>query len=148
MYKRIVVAMDSSKTSELALEAAIGLAVETHARLRLVHAIDIANLNIGIEFPIDFDLSQSLVDSGNALLARSEKVATAAGAEVETHLIKIDTLTQRVAEAIVEDAANWSADLVVVGTHGRRGLSRMFLGSVAEGIARVASQPVLLVRGK
>ena len=69
-----------------------------------------------------------------------------AGVAVETTLITIDTLKKRIPEVIAEDAETWPADLIVIGTHGRRGLARLFLGSVAEGVARVASKPVLLVR--
>ena len=148
MYKRIVVAVDSSRTSELALETAVRLAVDTGAWLRVVHAIDLATLNVGVEFPIEADFSASMIEGGKVLLARCGKVAAAAGVEAETQLVTIDSVSQRIAEAIVEDADGWSADLVVVGTHGRHGISRLFLGSVAEGVARVAHQPVLLVRGK
>ena len=57
-------------------------------------------------------------------------------------------LAERLANVVVAEAARWPADLIVVGTHGRRGLSHVFLGSVAEGIVRSAPVPVLLVRGK
>jgi nucleotide-binding universal stress UspA family protein len=66
----------------------------------------------------------------------------------ETHLITIETLKQSASEAIASDAETWGADLIVIGTHGRRGLRRLFLGSVAEGVARAAATPVLLIRGK
>lgn len=49
---------------------------------------------------------------------------------------------------IAADAEAWPADLIVICTHGRRGLSHLFLGSVAEGVVRVATKPVLLIRGK
>ena len=67
---------------------------------------------------------------------------------VETSLITIEDLDERIPEAIADDAEAWSADLIVIGTHGRRGLSRLFLGSIAEGVIRVATKPVLLIRGK
>jgi nucleotide-binding universal stress UspA family protein len=67
---------------------------------------------------------------------------------VESQLIEIDTLGQRVPEMIAADAAGWPADLIVICTHGRRGLSHLLLGSVAEGVVRVATKPVLLIRGK
>mgnify|MGYP002392576450 CR=1 FL=1 len=72
----------------------------------------------------------------------------AAGVAVETSLITIEDLDERIPEAIADDAEAWSADLIVIGTHGRRGLSRLFLGSIAEGVIRVATKPVLLIRGK
>lgn len=74
----------------------------------------------------------------------------ARGAEipVETRLIEINTLGHSIPEMIAEDAETWPADLIVICTHGRRGLSHLFLGSVAERVVRVATKPVLLIRGK
>lgn len=148
MFKRILVAVDASQTGKLALQTAIGLAWESQALLRIVHAVDVANINMGVEFPDQSSASESLVQNGQEILSDAEKVAAAAGVEVETSLIKIDSLNTRIPEAISDDAEAWSADLIVIGTHGRRGLSRLFLGSVAEGIVRVATKPVLLIREK
>ncbi|KTD42196.1 universal stress protein [Legionella parisiensis] len=55
---------------------------------------------------------------------------------------------EKVPEKIIEAAKNWPADLIVVGTHGRRGYQHLLLGSVAEGVIRNAPMPVLLIRGK
>jgi nucleotide-binding universal stress UspA family protein len=74
--------------------------------------------------------------------------AAAAGLAAETELIVLETLKPRIAEAVADDAEAWPADLLVIGTHGRRGLSRLFVGSIAEGIVRVATMPVLLIRGE
>lgn len=147
MFKRIMVAVDASPTGELALETAIRLAGENQGRLRIVHAVDATGVAAaGIEFPVVVDVSEGLVKAGDALLGRAENLAGAAGVAVETALLRIDVLGKRIAEAIADDANAWPADLIVVGTHGRRGMSRVFLGSVAEGVARVATRPVLLVR--
>lgn len=147
MFKRIVVAVDTSDTGQRALEAAINLASECRARLLIVHAVDVASASLGLEFPAMADISEALIRNGQTLLQRSEKVAAVAGVTVETKLITIGTLDQRVQEAIAETAETWSADLIVIGTHGRHGLNRLFLGSIAEGVARVATRPVLLIRG-
>lgn len=148
MFKRILVAVDASETSELALQAAIGLASEQHAQLRIVHALDTVNINMGAELLDQDGMLEGLAKKGRSILDRAESIATAAGVPVETKLLKIETMNQRVAEAIADDAGAWPADLVVIGTHGRRGLTRLFLGSVAEGVARVATKPVLLIRGE
>ncbi|MHB0982821.1 MAG: universal stress protein [Thiobacillus sp.] len=151
MFKRILVAVDASQTGELALETAIGLAAEMQARLRIVHAVDAAQINLSAEFPTRSEVSEvseEIVKAGQKILSGAEATAAAAGLSAETHLITIDTLNQRIPEVIANDAEAWPADLIVIGTHGRRGLSRLFLGSVAEGVARVATKPVLLVRGK
>jgi nucleotide-binding universal stress UspA family protein len=58
----------------------------------------------------------------------------------------LDDLVSRVSEVVVEQAKVWRADLIVLGTHGRRGVGRFLLGSDAEQVARTASVPVLLVR--
>ena len=151
MFKRILVAVDASQTGELALQTAIGLAAEMQARLRIVHAVDTAQINLSVEFPTRSEaseVSESIVKAGQKILSDAEATAAAAGLAVETHLITIDTMNQRIPEVIANDAEAWPADLIVIGTHGRRGLSRLFLGSVAEGVARVATKPVLLIRGK
>ena len=148
MYKRILVAVDASQTSELALRTAIELAAAFQAQLRIVHVVDTVNINIGAEFPAPREVTDSLTERGREILREAEAKAAAAGMKADAGLITLDTLNQRTPEAIASDAEAWSADLIVVGTHGRRGVSRLFLGSVAEGVARVAATPVLLVRGK
>ncbi len=151
MFKRILVAVDASQTGELALRTAVGLAAEMQARHRIVHAVDAAHINMSAEFPTlseVTEVSESIVKAGQKVLSDAEATAAAAGLAAETHLITIDTMNQRIPEVIANDAEAWPADLIVIGTHGRRGLSRLFLGSVAEGVARVATKPVLLVRGK
>jgi nucleotide-binding universal stress UspA family protein len=74
-------------------------------------------------------------------------VAVEAAIPVETRLIEIDTMGHPIPQMIAADAEAWPADLIVICTHGRKGLSRLLLGSVAEGVVRVATKPVLLIRG-
>lgn len=149
MFKRILVAVDASETGELALQTAIRLAAEWQAQLlRIVHVVDLVNINVGAEFLDQPRLSGEIVKNGQAVLSRSEAEAAAGDVAFETHLITIETMKQGIPEVIVNDAEAWAADLIVIGTHGRRGLRRLFLGSVAEGVARAATTPVLLIRGK
>ena len=149
MYKRILVAVDGSHTAELALQEAIKLAKELQARLRIVHAVDVVNINIGAEeFPNPAGISDVMTRSGEEILRKAEAMAKTAGILVETRLIVIDTLGHRIPELIAADAEAWPAELIVICTHGRRGLSHLLLGSVAEGVVRVATKPVLLIRGK
>lgn len=147
MYKSILVAIDGSQTSELALNEAIQFARAAGSRLRIVNVVDEVNLNWS-EFPNTAELWDVLVASGRALLGKAASTAAEAGVEADTRLIELDRLGDRIPEALAREADAWPADLIVVGTHGRRGLSHLLLGSVAEGIVRVASKPVLLVRGK
>jgi nucleotide-binding universal stress UspA family protein len=148
MFKRILVAVDGSHTAEQALQEAIKLAKELRAQLRIVHAVDVVNLNLNIEFPNPAEISDAMTKSGREILRKAGAVASEAGIPVETRLIEIDTLGHRIPEMIAADAEAWPADLIVICTHGRRGLSHLFLGSVAEGLVRVATKPVLLIRGK
>jgi len=146
MFKRILVAVDASEISNLALQAAIRLASEQQASLRIAHVIDTTDINS--EHLDHSSMLESLTQNGQSILGKAETTATAAGVAVETSLVKIETMNQRISEAIASEAEAWPADLIVIGTHGRRGLTRLFLGSVAEGTARLATKPVLLIPGK
>jgi len=149
MFKRILVAVDASPTGDQALREAIGLAKELQAQLRIVHVVDDININMGAEeFPDPSEIIDAVSKHGQEIIRKAEAVAKDAGISAESNLIEIDTISQRIPEMIVADAEAWSADLIVICTHGRRGLSRLLLGSVAEGVVRVATKPVLLIRGK
>lgn len=148
MFKRILVAVDGSPTADQALQEAIKLAKEHHAQLRIVHAVDLVNIYMGAESVDPTEISDALTKSGQDILRKAEAVARQAEIPVETRLILIDRLGHRVPEMIAADAQAWPADLIVICTHGRSGLSHLFLGSVAEGVIRVATKPVLLIRGK
>lgn len=147
MFKRILVAVDASETGEQALQMAIGLATESQAQLRIVHAVDVSNVNMESEQLDHSAMTDKIKKNGQDTLSNAEMKAAAAGIEAETNLVVMETLKPRIAEAIIEDAEAWPADLIVIGTHGRRGLSRLVVGSVAEDIVRGATQPVLLTRG-
>lgn len=146
MYKRILIAIDGSDTSDRALEEAIGLAKDQHAMLRIVYAIDEISINTEPEFVNPGDIAAIWTKSGIEILDKAKNLAHAEGIDAETRLIEIDELGVWIAGAILKDAKTWSADLVVAGTHGRRGLTHLFLGSVAEDIVRHCPVPVLLVR--
>jgi nucleotide-binding universal stress UspA family protein len=90
------------------------------------------------------DVVPAMRKSGAAVLARARARAAAAGLEVDTLLL--ESTGPRASELIVEQARAWAADLIVIGTHGRRGIGRFLLGSDAEQVLRLAPVPVLLVR--
>lgn len=147
MYQHILVAVDGSDTSNLALEHAVKLALDQHAKLRIAHVVDL--LNWDGAFLVDINqLQETFRQSGRKILEKAQDTSREAGMEAEPRLLEIETPGYRTADLIEEEARSWSADLIVVGTHGRRGLHRLFLGSVAEGIVRGATVPVLLIRGK
>ena len=84
MFKRILVAVDGSHTADLALQEAIKLAKELQAQLRIVHAVDIVNINLGAEFPDPSEISDAMTKSGQEILRKAEAVARDAGIAVET----------------------------------------------------------------
>lgn len=148
MYKRILVPVDGSPTSTRGLQEAIKLAKLTGARLRLMHVVDEVALASGLEAAtmMTGEMIQLLRDSGARLLAKAQARATRAGVPVDTLLG--DSLAGRICDQVVDQARSWRADLIVLGTHGRRGVGRWLLGSDAEMIVRLASVPVLLVRAE
>lgn len=148
MFKRILVAVDGSQTSDRALQEAIELAQVLQGQLRIVHAVDIVSIYMGAEFVDPTAISDAIIQSGQDILSKAAAVARQAQIPVETRLIVIDSLGHRIPEMIAADAEAWPADLIVIGTHGRRGINRLLLGSVAEGVLRVATKQVLLIRGK
>jgi nucleotide-binding universal stress UspA family protein len=84
--------------------------------------------------------------AGKKLLARAEAKVRKRGIEVDTVLL--ETVGRRVADLIIKQAKKWRADLIVLGAHGRRGLSRVVMGSDAELVLRKTPLPVLLVRSR
>lgn len=148
MYKKILVAIDDSSTSRAALQEAIQLAQSQQARLVVVHVADETLLGMHhrtLSTTLNLDHArQALMAAGGQLLAAAETEARAAGLEVEI-LLK-ESASQRIAEVIVAAAEASGADLILCGTHGRRGLQRLILGSVAEQLVRLATVSLLLVR--
>jgi nucleotide-binding universal stress UspA family protein len=148
MFKRILVAVDGSSTSDQALQEAIQLAKELQAQLRIVHAVDLRDIYLSADFVDPLELSNVVTKSGQEVLRKAQALAESTGIAVETQLLKMEAMGQRIPEMIAADAEAWPADLIVICTHGRSGLSRLLMGSVAEGVVRVATKPVLLVRAR
>lgn len=150
MSKRIFVAIDSSTTAQKALDEAIRLASALGASLCIATAADEGPLEqhgMGLGTYIDIEkVKQEMCNSSNALLDQAVAKAAAAGCQAERMLI--ESSQRRVAEMIADAAAQWGADLIVVGTHGRRGFERLLVGSVAENLVRIATSSLLLVREK
>lgn len=146
MYSKILVAVDESDTSLHALKQAIELARKLSASLRMIHVLDMSWLPIGPEVAIDTGaLSAARRGVGEKIIAAARDTAQQAGFEAEAVLIETETPIQQVAEVIAREASRWGADLVVMGTHGRRGFQHLMLGSVAERMTRLSSGPVLLI---
>ena len=146
MYKRILVAVDGSANAAHALQHAAALANALSASLRLIHVVDMGLMPYGPEIGIDIDaLLEARYAAAEKVLTEARDSVQAAGIAIETKLVDTALPTVHVATTIAEDAVSAKADLIVLGTHGRRGVERWLLGSVAEGVARRSTVPVLLV---
>lgn len=145
MYRRILVPIDGSQASERALQEAVALASGA-AQFRLVHVLEEIYLMEPEGYAqIDMtNVQNALRQSGERTLAAAAAKVQQSGATAETVLL--DANGERIPSVIVNEARQWTADLIVLGTHGRSGLDRLLLGSVAEGVTRIAPVPVLLVR--
>jgi nucleotide-binding universal stress UspA family protein len=149
MHRRILVGVDGSAASDSALTEALELARSHGAQVRIVHVVDSPYSYPDVlygQVPPDLEaLRRAWREAGQKVLDQAAAMAQRAGVPTESALLESDA--RRLSSVIAEEAQRWGADLVVVGTHGRRGLERLILGSVAEGVARTAPVSVLLVRG-
>ncbi len=141
-FQKILVPVDGSSTSTKALDYALQLARDNHSQVRAMHAIDELGYLSGYEY--SGELVASARKNASELLQKAVVAAQAQGVALDTHLI--DQPGQRLGQTVADEAANWGADLVVVGAHGRRGVGRVLLGSGAEQIVRMAPVAVLTVR--
>ncbi|MEO7117140.1 MAG: universal stress protein [Caldimonas sp.] len=146
MYQRILVPIDGSPTSTQGLDEAIRLAKVTGGRIRLLHVLD------ELVFPTGFGTGASYLEDvmprkrleGQRILDKGRDHVQAAGVAVDT--FESECFATRTSDVVCAEATAWNADLIVIGTHGRRGVGRVLLGSDAEQVVRSASIPVLLVR--
>ena len=148
MFRKILVPIDGSAPSRAGLQRAIALAKSQRARLRLVHVVDDnAVLRGGIEPSVNVgELLDLLKEDGRKLLAAGGKAARALGVRADTVLREAHL--GRVADQIVREASRFRADVIVMGTHGRRGFGRLVMGSDAESVLRESRVPVLLVKAR
>jgi len=146
MYQRILVPFDGSATSSRGLDEAIGIATLTGASLRLIHMLDILDFTNGFETAAIYTdhVIPFMRRTGEEILQGGKARAENAGVRADTVLL--EGMKTRLCDAVAEQARAWGADLIVIGTHGRRGVGRMLLGSDAEQIVRTSIAPVLLVR--
>ena len=143
-YRRVLVPVDGSPTSVRGLAEAIKLAQDARAKLLLLHVVEeYAILGIPEAGASIGPVLDALKRAGRTTLGKIERGARRLGARPETLLV--EDFSGRVANAIVDQAKRWRADVIVMGTHGRRGLNRVLLGSDAELVVRYSPVPVLLV---
>ena len=145
MYQRILVPVDGSHTSTLGLQEAIRIAIDQRARLKLISVIDGFIIAQNFEgLIIADDMIDALRESGKKAI--NNALALVKKYDLKAEATTFETVGDRVAEVIVREAKKWKADLIVMGTHGRRGFNRLVLGSDAESVLRHSPVPVLMVR--
>lgn len=145
MYQRILVPLDGSPTSGTGLQEAIALATGQQTRLLFLHVLDDYPLFSEVTTPASYqEMLKGMRQHGLEVLSKARQAAEAAGVHTETLLREVTG--KRVADVIVDQAGQHHCDLILMGTHGRRGMARLTMGSDAEEVVRSSPVPVLLVR--
>jgi len=144
MYKRILCPIDGSTTSNHGMQEAISLAKNQSAKLRFIHVVDTYfPIMDGVGSLMPVDMADILDKNAEEVIEYAKSVAKKAGLDADATVTK--TLGGRPSKEIVKQAKDWSADLIVMGTHGLRGFNRIIMGSDAENVVRTSSVPVMLV---
>jgi nucleotide-binding universal stress UspA family protein len=150
VYSKILVPIDGSEAGAAGLEQAIKLGQSPGAKLRLVHVVNelvfASSFVVGTVFPMQFttDVIERLRQHGQSLLSEAEALVRRRGLEPDCRLL--EAMGSPAGEEIVRHAREWPADIIVMGTHGRRGIRRIVMGSDAELVLRTSPVPVLLTR--
>ena len=147
MYKHILVATDGSELSQLAVTHGTGLAALTGAELTIVKIIPhYARSYFEGSIPVSMDdmarIEQKWADDGQAIVDVAKAAAEAKGVKAQAVVVKSDL----VAEGIIAAAKKCEADLIVMASHGRKGISRLLLGSETQQVLTHSHTPVLVLR--
>jgi len=147
MYQHIIAAIDDSDTSKRAILEAVALAKSSGAELTLVHAVDealfahFAHTTLANREAVE----SALINEGQAIVDMAAQVAAEAGMQAKTRLLT--SRHQSTSDQVNQAVQELGADLLIVGSHGRRGVRRLILGSVAERLLKKVNISVLIVRG-
>jgi len=145
MYRRILVPVDGSAAAAEGLDEAIELARHLQAHIRLLHIVEpVVMVPVEAMTGAVQQVIEGVRIAGEELLKECQQKVAKAGIEVDRELI--ETVGRSAGECIVSQAEETNSDLIICGTHGRRGVRRLLMGSDAEYIARRSPVPVLLVR--
>ena len=142
MYQNILCPVDGSESSNRGLAEAVRLSADLGAQLHLLHVVDTGPLLMYM--PVTADNFETARECGRQILARASRVAEQQQVATTTRLAEI--LSGRAATAISDVAEQLQPDLIVMGTNGRRGISRLLMGSDAAAVVAAADMPVMLVR--
>ncbi len=138
-FQRILIAIDGSPLAAHAADVGIELARSLNGEVALIHAVDPAQNWVPESGVPAAELIKLAEQDGKRLLAEFAPRATLQAPPLE--FVQVG----KPATEIVKAAKDWRADMIVIASHGRGGVSRVLLGSVAEGVMRHASCPVLVV---
>ena len=145
MYGKILVPIDGSATAHRGYEEAVALARALGSTLVVMHVVDTFPIAVEMVTTTTWqEISDGMRKQGQTLLDTACQTATTHGVKAEPHLV--EARGERVADTILAQARDSGCDLIVMGTHGRRGFSHVMLGSDAERVVHESPVPVLLVR--
>ena len=148
MYARILVATDGSTLSKKAVNSAISLAALCGAELIAIKVVPrYPQSYFEGSIPLSVEdvkrVEKQWAEDGQAVVDAVKKTAAAKGVSVKSVIVKSDL----VSEALIAAATKHKADLIVMGSHGRRGIEALILGSVAQKVLTHASLPVMIIKG-
>lgn len=144
MFKHILVPIDGSPTAQLAVSKAIGLSQAFGSRVSAIFVIDpYPFTGVGSDFAYgQAEYLNAATAEANAAIRNAKEVFKAAGVDVSTSVVEANTAWR----GVVQAAESMQADLIVIGSHGRSGLEKLVLGSVAQAVLSHTRLPVLVVR--
>lgn len=144
MFKHILVPVDGSPTAQLAIQKAIGLAKAFDARVSAIFVIDpYPFTGVGTDFAYgQAEYLSAATAEANTAIKAAKTAFEEAGVSVETNVIEAHAAWR----GVVDAAESGHADLIVMGSHGRRGLEKLVLGSVTQAVLAHTKLPVLVVR--
>lgn len=146
MYQRIFVALDGSRSARVALDEAMSLARDSGSLVMAVCVVSDARRLADVDSGYIDSREPAGLDADRAAIAISDAETAFRLSGVRGIARTIDGGGSDVSDVLARAAAECDADLIVMGTHGRRGVRRAVLGSVAESLLRIADRPVLVVR--
>ena len=146
MYRNILIAVDGSECSRRALLQAVHMANAGYEKITAVYVLDRSAMFMYAANFDQFAFVDTLRRDGERVLADAQAVMAEHGLKCDVEVAETDNISEDVADCLLRCAQRNGADLVVMGTHGRRGMSRITMGSVAERFLRSSCCPVLLVR--
>jgi nucleotide-binding universal stress UspA family protein len=144
MYKHILCPLDGSKPSRSGMTEAVHLAKALGAKIRFLNVVDTFLYMTDPQVTIDMGVIDNLRGAGKKMLKEAMEFASSSGVQADSQLVEASGF--HVADAIVDEAKKWRADLIVMGTHGRRGFKHLVMGSDAETVIKLSNVPVLLTR--